>query len=224
MVLDFGELPQDELATLARCSQRFDLPLQAWVPTRDRVLRTTIPGIFAVGIGAGVASSLVAEEEGRIAGITAAEEAGLLSRTAAESRRAEVFARLDRLVEARRAIEGPSRIRPGLWSLADSTTVLCPCEGVTLGAVEAALASGPADLSTVKLATRLGMGPCQARRCGASSAAIVCEKSGRTPAEVGRINARPPARPVTLGALARMDVPAGSTPIDAQDAIGGRDL
>jgi NAD(P)H-nitrite reductase large subunit len=83
--------------------------------------------------------------------------------------------------------------RPGLAGLATPDTVLCRCEDVTAGAIDAAIAGGAATPSALKIVTRCGQGSCQGR---------VCERlvAGRLPA-AERFTARAPLGPVPLGVL-----------------------
>ena len=55
--------------------------------------------------------------------------------------------------------------RPGLQRLAAPDTILCRCEDVTAGAVDAAVAGGADTMSALKIVTRCGMGNCQGRYC-----------------------------------------------------------
>ncbi len=179
LVLDFGDVPRDELIPAA-------------------------PPISFVGPGppnraepSGVIGAFGSEDAGRVAGITAAREAGLITREAMEARLGPIVARLERL-------PGPVPLRPGLVDLATPGTVVCRCESVRFSTLERAVDDGACDMTAVKLATRLGMGACQGRECGRAAARMVAKLSWRRPEEVGRISPRPPARPVTLGSLARM--------------------
>lgn len=200
----FGFVPNTELTVLAGCRHRYIGEVGGWVPMRDAMMRTTVPGIFAAGDGAGVGGAAAAVEEGRVAGLTAAEEAGTITAKEAARRRTEPLERLRSLVRARETLNEASRIRPGLLDLATAQTLVCRCEEVCLAEVGAALDAGAQDLQAIKLLTRLGMGPCQGRNCAPAMGPYVCRATGRTPEQVGRINPRPPVRPATLRALAEM--------------------
>jgi len=204
LVVGFGFVPNTELTELAGCRHEYVHEVGGWVPVRTTRMETTVPGVFATGDGAGVAGALVAVEEGRIAGITAAEQAGMLRSAEAERRRAPSVERLRSLSRVRDVLDEMSRIRPGLTELATPQTLACRCEEVSIAEVSAALDQGARDLQAVKLLTRLGMGPCQGRNCGPSMALHVANAVGCSPAETGRINPRPPIKPVTVGALARL--------------------
>jgi NADPH-dependent 2,4-dienoyl-CoA reductase/sulfur reductase-like enzyme len=209
LVVGYGFVPSIELCDLAGCRIEYAQCLGGWVPVRDSVMQTTVPGVFAVGDGAGVGGSVVAVEEGRIAGITAAEQAGVISTEVADGRRRPSARRLRSLRAVRDGLDELSSIRPGLRDLATDTTTMCRCEEITQAEVRAAVKQGARDLQAVKLLTRLGMGACQGRNCAPSTAALLCDETGCPPSEAGRINPRPPIKPVTLGTLARQQ---GGTP------------
>jgi hydrogen cyanide synthase HcnB len=205
LVAGFGFVPSTELCELAGCQTEYVESLGGWVPIRDATMMTTTPGVFAAGDGAGVAGALVAVEEGRIAGITAAERSGTITSAEARRRRQLPLRRLRAFAGIREALDAISYMRPGLSELATDSTVVCRCEEVTRAQVQAAVDEGAENLQTVKLLTRLGMGACQGRNCAPSASALVCAATGRTPHYIGRINPRPPVKPVTLGVLARQE-------------------
>lgn len=203
LVVGYGFVPSTELFEVAGCRTEYDERLGGWVPVRDALMQTTVAGVFAAGDGAGVAGVLVAVEEGRVAGITAAEQAGLIAPAEANLRRRRPLRRLASLARVRDALDEISVIRPGLLEVADESTIMCRCEEVTRAEVRAAIDEGAADLQSVKLLTRLGMGACQGRNCAPSTAVLLHAVAGRPLGEVGRINPRPPVKPVKLGELAR---------------------
>jgi bacterioferritin-associated ferredoxin len=202
LVVGFGFVPSTELCELAGCRTEYRPQLGGWVPARDAMMRTTVDGIFAAGDGSGVAGVLVAVEEGRVAGITVAEEAGAVSSDEAHRRRREPLRRIRSLAGVRAALDEISAVRPGLSQLATDRTVVCRCEEVTKAEVSAAVQEGARDLQSVKLLCRLGMGACQGRNCAPSVAQLLSADTGRPAAEAGRINPRPPVRPVTMATLA----------------------
>jgi hypothetical protein len=70
--------------------------------------------------------------------------------------------------------------------------VICPCEGATVAAVDEAVGLGLTDLSSIKVVTRCGMGPCQGRVCGSATRKLFGWGPSRP---------RPPLVPVPIGAL-----------------------
>jgi bacterioferritin-associated ferredoxin len=92
---------------------------------------------------------------------------------------------------------------PGLAAaLPEDATIVCRCEEVTAGAIRAAIRKGATDINLLRGTLRCGMGPCQGRMCAATVARLLADAvPQRAPAPY---RARPPARPLPLGALAQL--------------------
>jgi bacterioferritin-associated ferredoxin len=132
------------------------------------------------GEAAGIGGAELAGAEGEIAGRAAAgAPAGIRSR----AKLADFAGILGDLFDP----------HPGLDTLATPDTVLCRCEDVTAGEVDAAVARGARTPAEIKIVTRCGQGPCQGR---------VCERlvAARLPSG-GRYSLRAPLAPVSLSVL-----------------------
>lgn len=221
VVSGFGFVPDTELAELAGGRLDYLPEFGGWVLRRDASMQTTVPGVFAVGDGAGIGGVFVALQEGRIAGITVAEQAGSITPDEAARRREVPLERLRSIAAVRAELGEAMRIRPGLLDLADPETLACRCEEVSFAELRAAVDQGAKDLHAAKLLTRLGMGPCQGRNCAPHAGMLLCQAAGRAGSDVGRINPRPPTKPVTLGALAAMKGVSRTAAVDPLDAVGG---
>src|SRR5690606_7321256 len=81
-------------------------------------------------------------------------------------------------------------------------TLLCRCEDVSYEAVNACLADEVAP-NAIKLATRVGMGPCQGRSCEVSLLRAIATRTGRPVDDIAGSTARFPARPTRIGDLLR---------------------
>jgi len=202
LVVGYGFVPSVELSCLAGAEQRYRPDVDAWLPARTPELETTVPGVFVVGDGAGVAGSAVALEEGAMAGLAVAHRLGRLTEGEYVGRRARARGRLRHLAGFRAVMDEIYRVGPGLYRLAGDQTTLCRCEEVTVGEARAAIAEGARELNEVKAWTRIGMGRCQGRFCGPTLAHLVAQATGRSVAESGVFTSRPPTKPVPLGALA----------------------
>ena len=193
--LNHGFLPNAELALQLGAVAHYDAQGAALV-ARDAEGRLSVPGVFLAGDGAGLGGARAAQAEGEIAGRAAAAELGFRAGSSAAAQRS--LARHRRFQAALWQIFTPGGEPPA----PPPGTVLCRCEGITFGAVVEARAQGEAEggaatLPEIKRRTRLGMGPCQGRYCLASvrrlCGALI---EGDAP------RSRPPARPVSAGALA----------------------
>lgn len=92
-----GLIPMVELADMAGC-QLVEIPaLGGVIPLHDENMRTTNPDIYIAGDISGIEEASTAMEEGRLAGIAAAEALGCLSTDAAEREKSAVRARLQAL-------------------------------------------------------------------------------------------------------------------------------
>ena len=89
-------------------------------------------------------------------------------------------------------------------------TFLCRCEDVTLVELEHAIDNQGLDtIEELKRYTGLGTGPCQGKECTIALARLLVDRGLVDPAKLRPFTARPPAEPVTFGALAASakDVP-----------------
>jgi NADPH-dependent 2,4-dienoyl-CoA reductase/sulfur reductase-like enzyme len=140
---------------------------------------TSVANVYCAGEVAGIAGIDAALVAGQIAGYAAA------SQNKAAERLFPARARGQRFAES---LAHAFRLRPELLSLATDSTIVCRCEDVTWGEIQACN-----DLRSAKLHSRCGMGTCQGRVCHTA----LRQLKGWS-AEVPR----PPLHPVRVGALA----------------------
>ncbi|MEM9596251.1 MAG: NAD(P)/FAD-dependent oxidoreductase [Acidobacteriota bacterium] len=205
LCVGYGFVPRTQLAQLAGCHLVYSASLGGWIPHVDDEQATSVDGVWVAGDGGGVAGSWVAELEGRLAGLSAARRAGALDEASFRSGRRHIDAELGKLRRFRAALDSASRIRPGLDALADGETLVCRCEELTRSEVDAGVDMGATDARSLKVVTRLGMGPCQGRMCWPSAVRRLAAQTGRTPEEIGAPSVRPPIRPVSMASLAALD-------------------
>jgi NADPH-dependent 2,4-dienoyl-CoA reductase/sulfur reductase-like enzyme len=187
--LAHGLRPDLALAAQAGCALDRDPMLGGWVVRRDACFATSVPGIHAIGEVAGIGGADLAWAEGLI----------LATRLAARPPPPDALRAWDRADRFRRALAPWAADGDDVPDAPDAA-LGCVCEGVDLGRVRAAVAAGAADVATVKLATRAGMGRCQGRYCADTVAAIVHARTGRWSPP----STRWPIRPVSAAALAAM--------------------
>ena len=78
-------------------------------------------------------------------------------------------------------------------------------EGVRVRDLEDAIGEGLLTLDPLKAWTRAGMGPCQARLCGAPTAHLLSARTGIPLEALGGYRPRPPVKPVSVEALVAHD-------------------
>ncbi|HXJ83879.1 MAG TPA: FAD/NAD(P)-binding oxidoreductase [Candidatus Methylomirabilis sp.] len=202
LIVGYGFVSSLELPRLAGCESRYDPDRGSYVPVRSREMESSVPEVFIVGDGAGVAGSAVALEEGHLAGLVVANRRDRLlgrdySREASRAR-----GRLLHLAGFRAVMDELYRFGMGVYTLADGQTTLCRCEEVPVSEALEAVREGATHVNEVKAWTRVGMGRCQGRMCGPALAHLIARAGGTSITDAGVFTPRPPAKPVPLTALA----------------------
>jgi thioredoxin reductase len=97
LCLALGLLPMAELAAMRGCRMVYQPELGGFLPWHDRDMRTDQEGVYVAGDTAGVEEASVAMEEGRMAGISAVLDMGIISKRQAGRRRVDILRRLEGL-------------------------------------------------------------------------------------------------------------------------------
>jgi sarcosine oxidase, subunit alpha len=107
-------------------------------------------------------------------------------------------------------------------SAQSANAIACLCMDVSGQDVVETIEAGMGHVELIKRFTKLGKSACQGRMCQTAAIHLCSQITGQTIAQVGTTVARPPAPPVTLGALAGMGHhPVRRTPMHYQhDRLG----
>jgi NAD(P)H-nitrite reductase large subunit len=195
--IGFGFLPFTSLGRLMGIRHEWDAALGVEVPERDETLQTSLPGVYAVGDGAGLGGVRLSMLEGRVVGISAAAQLGY-GKAAAKAALGQLVKPLQRERLFQRMYIDLFTPGPGFYELAREDTPLCRCEGTTLRELRRAVEMGADSLAEIKAITRTGMGECQGRMCTPQVNILAAKLTGRTPGEVGTNPARPPVFPLPI--------------------------
>ena len=202
-----GVVPNVQLSRALKLEHRWDALQQCWRPQLDAWGEGSLAGVFVAGDSAGIGGALAAEQQGRLAALQIAQQLNKLDTTLRDQRAAPI----------RKTIAQQLAIRPFLDRLyqpageflrPSDQTLVCRCEEVTAGEIRSIARQGCAGPNQAKAFSRAGMGPCQGRQCGLTVAQLMAEVQGVSVAEVGYYNIRMPVKPITLGELADLDLPA----------------
>ena len=206
LCIESPRIPLIDLARLAAPCVYHPL-LGGFVPRYDRLmaLHGPTPALFIAGDAGGVDTPRAAAESGRLAARSALHMLKILP---------DGEARIEESWRQLRAASAPLRARAReslvIGAVPDDVveewngppeTVVCPCNGVTVGELRAAVDAGARSPDDLKRVTRCGMGWCQWRRCGA---AVMRWLSGTLAVPVGRLplpRVRPPLRPIPVSAF-----------------------
>lgn len=170
--IGYGLYSNTELASLLGCR------LRANAIEVDEWQRTSVDGVFAAGECTGIGGVDLSLLEGEIAGYAACGETPRASRLFGKRSRAKRFAG---------ALDRAFRLREELRTLPRPGTIICRCEDVQYEKLQQV-----SSFRAAKLHTRCGMGPCQARICGASTEFLFGWRTD---------SVRPPILPARAGSL-----------------------
>ncbi|GKT24869.1 NAD(P)/FAD-dependent oxidoreductase [Acidovorax sp. SUPP3334] len=206
--LGYALRSETQLADLLGCRFAW-APLQrAHLPERDGAGRSSVPGVYLAGDGAGIMGADAAEWAGERAALALLADQGVGVDAA---RAAALERRLAGLVRFRRGLERAFPFPDGWAAQAPDALVVCRCENVTAGELRACARDAGADeMNRLKALTRVGMGRCQGRMCGVAAAEILAQARGLPVEQVGRLRGQAPIKPVPIHWQARAAEPQGA--------------
>lgn len=208
IALHQGVVPNQQITRLLRCEHFWSESQRCFVPTLDGYGETSVDNIYVAGDGGGIGGAIVAELQGRLAGLRVAEKAGksvAVDVTALKSR-------LQRELSIRPFLDALYAPSAEILAPADGT-IVCRCEELTAGQIRAAVGLGAPGPNQVKSFLRSGMGPCQGRICGLAVTEIIAECRAEPPSVIDYYRIRPPLKPLALAELAAF------TPVENDHAI-----
>ena len=204
LLLHQGVIPDLRLPLAAGCQVRWHHRQQSWVVDVNKWGQSNLSRVFVAGDCADIGGARVAELQGRMCAIEAAQSLGKLDAVERDRDAAPIEAGIRRhravrpLLETLYAPAMPFRLPP-------DDTLVCRCEEVSAGQIRAAARAGCVGPNQAKAFTRCGMGPCQGNLCATTVASLIADENGLSLDEVGFFRVRPPLRPITLGELADVD-------------------
>ncbi len=204
LLLHQGVQPHINLPRLAGCAMEWDDVQHCWKPETDDWGRSTVPGCWVAGDGAGIAGGEAASDFGRLAALGVAADLGALTREEAGRRATSHNRALAPLLAVRPFLDNLYRPDRAFMLPADGT-LACRCEEMTAGDIRKAVADGCHAIEAVKQYTRCGMGACQGRMCGSTVPEVIADARGVPVSAVGTYSQRTPVKPLPLTELAKLD-------------------
>lgn len=199
LAVGHGLRPETQLAELAGADFRFDEKLRNWFPVVDADGRAGSK-LWIAGDGAMIGGRVAAAESGRLAAFSMiSSRTGVTENTAEVRRLRKSVMRLRRFqLHMAGAFPWPHKT---VAELPDDT-IVCRCERICAGAIRDAVrkVAGPVEVNRVKAITRCGMGLCQGRYCGQTLQELTAATCQRPAADVGRLRAQAPVRPIPIAA------------------------
>ena len=194
IVTSMGWTPATELAYMAGGKSEYSEDRGEMLPA------FTPPGIYVAGRTAGIHAVDSQIDAAQQTGSNAAAFAG--------------FGEFDESTAQLSGVSEPRRTSKRVCVPGKKKRFVCYCEDVTDEDVETAIAEGYNSIELLKRYSTISMGPCQGAMCSINTLHLCARANSWTVQETGTTTARPPATPVTLGALAGQNMePVQTTPI-----------
>lgn len=196
----FGLRSETQLADLCGLSFAFDALQRQWLPIQDADGRADVEGVYLAGDGAAIKGADAAEISGARAAHALLYDLG---RTGSAEQIERLNRRLARFEPFRRSLEAEAFPFPSDLAVdAADDLMVCRCEAVTAGELRRSVrVLGATEINRAKAFTRLGMGRCQGRVCGAAAAEILADSLGVPLETVGRLRGQAPVKPLPMGAF-----------------------
>ena len=192
----YGLQSETQLADLAGCRFAYEPQSRQWLPEADADGRSEVAGVYLAGDGRRVRGADFAEMAGELAALAALGDRGIV---VDQARMAALRRGLDRGLRWGQALQAVFPVPHHFLADLPPETVLCRCEGVTVGdARRAADDLDAREINRAKALSRIGMGRCQGRYCGLSAATILAGTAGEKPETAMRIRGQAPVKPVPL--------------------------
>jgi hydrogen cyanide synthase HcnB len=189
---------ETQLADLLGCRFSYSSLQRGALPERDAAGRSSVPGVYLAGDGAGIMGADAAEWAGQRAALALLSDAGL---PIDASRAATLETKLKRTTAFRIGLERAFPFPQGWAANAPDELVICRCEEITAGQLrQCANDAGAREMNRLKALTRVGMGRCQGRTCGVAAAEILAHACGTAPDAVGRLRGQAPIKPLPFAA------------------------
>lgn len=198
LAVGHGLRAETQLADLLDCAFDFDAVQRAWLPRRDADGRSSAPGVYLAGDGAGIGGAVHAELAGERAALAMLADSGI----AVDAARIRWLERRQAALARFRAGLDQVFPLPGAAGRCSDDVMVCRCEEVRAGTLRAAAAEYRVDdLNRLKALTRIGMGLCQGRMCQAGAAELLAECRNVPLSAVGRLRGQAPIKPLPLPVL-----------------------
>lgn len=202
----FALRSETQLADLLGCEFDFDPLQRGWLPVRDPQGRSSVPGIYLAGDGAAIQGADAAEAAGELAALTMLQDANDAMAGVHARRIARLQNQLERVRRFRAGLERAFPFPEDWAAQVPDDVLVCRCEEISVGELrEAAAGCGAHELNRLKALTRVGMGRCQGRMCGAAAAEVLAQATGRSVQDVGRLRAQAPVKPIPFAMVRSSD-------------------
>jgi NADPH-dependent 2,4-dienoyl-CoA reductase/sulfur reductase-like enzyme len=205
LLTHFGVIPNTAVSRQLGCRHKWNDTQRYWYPECDKWGRTSHNAVFAPGDGGYVHGALAAALKGEMAALAIGADMGMIHPGERDIRAASIERQLARELYPSPFMDAMYAPAPDLYD-ADPETLVCRCEGITMGEINKAIDEGCIDPNEIKALLRPGMGACQGRMCGSALSEIISLRTGIDIKEAGFLNIRPPLKNISLQEIANIEL------------------
>lgn len=196
--IEYGFAARSQLTQLFGLAHEFDKNA-GLKPIVNEQYQSSHSDIYIAGTVAGIYGHQAASEQGKIAATAILSKRGVLSEDTAKRRMKQYSQSLNQYIRFQDTFDTPPEIHQSLLELPKHDTVICRCENVKKQQIDDAIAKGIKDITSLKMATRAGMGDCQGKLCGSYCYGYLRKKLAQE--DVGILKPRFPLDPIPFSAM-----------------------
>lgn len=196
--IGYGFVSRTQISQLLNLEHEYDYQ-SGFVPSIDENHQSSNERVYIAGDTSGILGSDGAAYEGQLVAIDIARKIGAIDEATHKSRVAKIRKGLQRVKSFRFGFDRFSERQLGMLDLAEPNTVICRCENIKRAEIDQAIKRGVKDITSLKMATRAGLGDCQGKIC--SSYCYDRFKQEGLGEEMGQLRARFPIEPISFAML-----------------------
>lgn len=190
-----GIIPRTHMARALRLAHTWDNRQQCYTAQFDMYGASSLPHVFVIGDCARVYGEAVSSLRGILAAYKIALSFDVIKNNTFIAKTKKYKLQLLHALAPRNFIDSYFAPRKNLFDMPDDV-IVCRCENITAGEIRRTSKEGLADVNEIKLRTRMGMGTCQGRTCGAAAAAIAANARNVSIESMGALSVRNPVRAI----------------------------
>ncbi|MHC5307434.1 FAD-dependent oxidoreductase [Bartonella sp. LJL80] len=196
LAYNFGLRSETQLADLAGVTFAFNPQDRAWAPKSGVDTRTSRNDVYLAGDGASIEGADAAELSGEIAALSVLADMG---RSYDSKRHHVLINKRQKLRHARKPFDKAFPFPLHWMAQVPDDLVLCRCEEITIANIRNRQQFYQQwEMNRSKAVSRVGMGRCQGRMCGAALAELLRLDHACAVEDIGRLRAQPPIKPLSI--------------------------
>jgi thioredoxin reductase len=203
LAVGYGFVPNIEGPQMAGCDLEFSEQKGGWTVKVNEGLETSVKNVLAAGEITGVGGALKSINEGKIAALTILNKFEKIDKENYHRQLKKLTKERNHHMKFTDCFNSLYKIPKNAVADIPDDTIICRCEDINMGEIKRGIDSGFTTPKGLKTAVRISMGNCQGRICGPVVYDILKVLTKQAPETLGPFGARPPLKPVSIGALAK---------------------